>query len=82
MAPRFIVAVRLSPELYSRLEAVAQREHRSLNGQATTYIELGLVVDEGALSSVERAALNDPVVREAVEAARNGDRSQLKPRPA
>lgn len=76
------VGVRLPPDLYGQLEARALREHRSMNGQALTYIELGLLIDAGTISSVELAVLSDPVVREAIEAARSRDRSQLKPRLA
>jgi hypothetical protein len=37
---------------------------------------------ENEISDVERAALADPAVRDAVAAARSGDRSELRTRPS
>lgn len=73
-------SVRLTEALNTRLEAAAARNRRSAHAQMLVYIELGLAIDEGAISNTELLALNDPAVRSAVAAARAGDHGQLRPR--
>lgn len=72
--------LRLPEDMKRRLTAAAIRHRRSDHAQILTYIELGLTIDEGTISTLELAVLNDPRVRAAVSEARTGDRTQLRSR--
>jgi hypothetical protein len=39
------ISLRVSDKLHADLAAAAERDHRSLNGQAVVYIERGVILD-------------------------------------